>query len=197
MEHDTVTRWALVLVLGAALMPAAGIAFQGTTHEAPHQGWNEVVRLLSVPQRAIDAETVERLLGVTLSRRTRSVDDYDAWIPGNDEKTNASLTLNYRPAPYRGHAGTHDSNLLIFVSDFECVSPTRMREDLLRAGFTTTSKSTSSTTREYYTLGTGRWLRVSYAAGPTGANLQVWAINHHTTAEDRRCVGEIYIGETG
>jgi hypothetical protein len=40
-----------------------------------------VVRLLVSPKRAIDAETVERSLGVTLNRRTRAADDYDAWLP--------------------------------------------------------------------------------------------------------------------
>jgi hypothetical protein len=185
------------MVLGALCVPTIGRASQAGSPEASHPGWNEVVRLLSAPQRAIDAETVERLLGVTMNRRTRAVDDYDAWIPGRERASSTFVRLIYRPSQYKGQAGLHDSLLQIFVSEMECVSPTRMRDDLLRVGFTTMSTSTSSTTREYYTLGKRRSLRVTYPAGPTGANLQVWAINHHTTAEDRRCVADIYIGETG
>lgn len=197
MENCRMTRWAMAMVLGAAFMPSAGIAFQNTTHEAPHPGWDEVVRLLSSHPGPIGAETVEHSLGVTLSRRTRAADDYDAWIPGHDANSGPSLALNYGPSQYKGHAGAHDSILQIFVRDFECVSPARMREDLLRAGFTSPSTPAPSTTLEYYMLGKHRSLRVTYPSGPTGAALQLWAINHHTTAEDRRCEGEIYIGETG
>ena len=197
MENCRITCWALTMALGAALMPSAGIAFQSTPHEAPHPGWDEVVRLLVSPQRPIDAETVERLLSVTLSRRTRAADDYDAWIPGPKGDTGPSLGLTYTPSQYKGHAGSHDSTLQIFVRDIECVSPARMRDDLLRAGFTSASTPKPSTTLEFYMFGEHRSLRVTYPAGPTGAALQLWAINHHTTAEDRRCVGDILVNETG
>ena len=190
-------RRALVTVLGAAFMPSVGIASQVMPQEAPHPGWNEVVRLLVSPKRAIDAETVENSLGVTMNRRTRAADDYDAWIPGRKRDSSPSVRLTYVPSQYKGHTGSHDSTLQIFVNEMECVSPTRMRADLLRAGFTTSSPSTSSTTIEFYTLGKRRSLRVTYPAGPTGAALQLWAINHHTTAEDRRCVGDIVLSETG
>jgi hypothetical protein len=185
------------MALGALFVPTIGRASQAGPPEAPHPGWKDVVRLLSAPQRAIDAGTVERLLGVTLSRRTRAVDDYDAWMPGRDAKSGASLTLNYRPSPYKGHVGAHVSILQIFVKDMECVSPARMREDLLRTGFTSASSSVASVTLDFYMFGGHRSLRATYPTGPSRAALQVWAINHHTTVEDRRCVEDILVTETG
>lgn len=196
VESGRTTRWALGTALGLLLLPSTGAASQAVAR--PYPGWNEVVRLLSARPGLIDADTVERSLGVKITRRTRAADDYDAWIAGQEGDSGpSSVQLTYMPSYLKGSAGLHASLLQIFVNKMECISPTRMRGDLLRVGFTTTSSSTSSTTREFYMLGEHRSLRVTYPAGPTGAALQLWAINHHTTPEDRRCVADVLVKETG
>ncbi|HXP01172.1 MAG TPA: hypothetical protein VN813_11750 [Luteibacter sp.] len=72
-----------------------------------------------------------------------------------------------------------------------------MSDDLLHAGFTSASTRAPSTTLEFYMYGEHRSLRVTYPAGLTGTSRQHWAFLHHTTDEDRRCVGDILVTETG
>jgi hypothetical protein len=161
MEKRRMDRWAFGAAFWTLFLPLTGIASQVAVPVAPHPNWNEVVHLLSSPRRPIDASTIERSLGVTLVYRTRATDDYDAWIPGPEANSGASLTLNYRPSHYKGYAGSHDSIVHIFVRDFECVSPARMSDDLLHAGFTSASTRAPSTTLEFYMYGEHRSLRVT------------------------------------
>ncbi|UPG90832.1 hypothetical protein L2Y96_03395 [Luteibacter aegosomaticola] len=179
------------------LMPTIGLAASAPA-KAPHPDWNGVLRLLGSPSGPIEAGTVERALGVTMTRKGGSADDYHAWIEGQEgDKGPSSVQLTYTPSLRKGQAGRHESTLQIFVRDIECVAPERMRADLLHAGFVATSPRTSTTTLEFYRLGDHRALRVTYPPGRTGAARQLWALRHHTADEDTRCVGDVLVTETG
>jgi len=179
------------------LVPAIGLATPAPG-KTPHPDWDSVLRLLASPSGPIEADTVERALGVRMTRKGPGPDDYHAWIEGQEgDKGPSSVQLTYTPSLRRGQAGRHESTLQIFVRDMECVAPERMRADLLRAGFVATSPRTPSTTLDFYQLGDHRGLRVTYPAGRTGTARQLSAILHHTTDEDARCVGDVLVTETG
>lgn len=179
------------------LVPAVGLAtsMHGKT---PHPDWHSVLRLLASSPGPIAAGTVERALGVRVTRKGPGPDNYHAWVEGQEgDKGPSSVQLTYTQSLRKGQAGRHESTLQIFVRDIECVAPERMRSDLLRAGFVATSPHTPSTTVEFYRRGDHRGLRVTYPAGRIGAARQLSAILHHTTDEDTRCVGDVLVTETG
>lgn len=180
------------------LLPTIAMAYDPPVEHAPHPGWNEVLRVVTSKDRPIDASTLERELGVPITRRVRANGDYDAWIATDDDgKSLPILRLVYRPAEIKGQKGLHSSLLQIFVRKMECVSPERAHADLLRAGLTSPLKHAPSTQIELLLLGPHRSVRVTYSPSTPSGSRKIQAIRQHIPDEDRRCVEDILVDEAG
>ncbi len=188
----------IVASLIAATMADTAVCTDAPSTTPPGLTWTATVSLLAEAPAPITADAITKAYGVKLQLRVNAADEYDAWLP-SARKRGAGPTISLTYGPWRNAAepGRHASMLQIFVRDFACVSVERMQQDFARAGFTAVGIVTPTAHQVSYKTPDQRTVRVTYPAASSLASRQLHVLRHGGTDEDSRCVGDVFVAESG
>ncbi|UPG89575.1 hypothetical protein L2Y96_19625 [Luteibacter aegosomaticola] len=182
------------LVLGMGMVGA-----QGVDSPPPAYTWDQVLTLIQTPSGPLDQVTVEKVLGIRMTRGTQRASDN--YVAGFSEprygKLRISVALDYYPVQKAGGVASHHSALEIYLPRSTCITPEQLDSDFSQRGIEVRgTKDLSAHTLQYSVNGRRIINVISPGGSPSDVRPRLPHAGGSTEPTFKRCVMSLRVDES-